>query len=424
MCNVNDPRISHAYIAMTEDEPINWLILGYKDTRDIISLYATGINGLSEFRNNLTNEILFGYVRIEDKFISITYIPDSISGVRRARALVHSRTIANILKISHAQITASNLSDLSDTNIHTRLKLGGHQAKKVRPRSTLPSSFYEDAMSDRMSSTPTPTPSTPTSVASSSFTNDYSLLNHHHHHFTTDDHTFINSPSVTDKDPDTRLQEQTELMLQYQLSKKKELEEARFRQSQYEQREEKFINKSFNENELLKRKEIPKWQQELQQRKLKKQQQQQQPPSIKPILISNEEKSFHKEEKKTLKDSSSTLIESQTDKKTCRTIVMTGFMSVQTNTCQFWKRRYFIIDTHGLVFFKDEMQKEAMTIIPYSNIKRVGRIDEDEETYVPNAYVIHNKQGDSYQILADDKKTGKQIYTTLNQGLISYSSIE
>ncbi|KAG1059922.1 hypothetical protein G6F42_028137 [Rhizopus arrhizus] len=79
MCNINDPRILNAYIAITEDEPTDWLILGYRDTRDVISLYASGVHGLSEFRNNLTNEILFGFVRVEDKFILITYVPDSVS---------------------------------------------------------------------------------------------------------------------------------------------------------------------------------------------------------------------------------------------------------------------------------------------------------------------------------------------------------
>lgn len=32
----------------------------------------------SEFRDNFTNEILFGFVRIEDKFVLITYVPDSV----------------------------------------------------------------------------------------------------------------------------------------------------------------------------------------------------------------------------------------------------------------------------------------------------------------------------------------------------------
>jgi len=54
--------------------------------------------------------------------------------------------------------------------------------------------------------------------------------------------------------------------------------------------------------------------------------------------------------------------------------------------------------------------------VNYSNdAKRIAPADEDEDTFVPNSYMIYTKQGDSFQLLADDKKFGKQIYATLKQ---------
>lgn len=57
-----------------------------------------------------------------------------------------------------------------------------------------------------------------------------------------------------------------------------------------------------------------------------------------------------------------------------------------------------------------------MSTVNYSqDVKRIAPADEDEDTFVPNSYMIYTKQGDSYQLLADDKKFGKQIYATLKQ---------
>ncbi|GAN10374.1 conserved hypothetical protein [Mucor ambiguus] len=559
MCNINDPRILNAYIAITEDEPTDWLILGYRDTRDVISLYASGVHGLSEFRNNLTNEILFGFVRVEDKFILITYVPDSVSGVRRARALVHSRAVAGVLELSHAQFTASSLSDLSDTNVRTRLKLGQNQVPN-RPRSVTkrasfvvqqrrrrsgtyspspttptpsspspisernlklhlntteePYSYYEDS-SDRM--TATPTPSTPTSVASSSYNNSESP------YFTVAADNTTSFNIAVDEQERKRLQDHTEAMLQFQLSKKKELEEARFRQFQRDQQEERFkreqsikrIEQEEKRQSLLQQqrattqKELPKWQQELIQRKLKKQQEQQQAAkdqpssatvelrptqpnerSLKPLQqlqkpalskiqiperpaspvpqtplqmvqlkstprsstmpveeprkresVLLKQRSVHDLQTKKPEDTMppsaviTTLAQEPTVVTTTPVVGTEPVIVASPDVIKkFWKRRYFVINNQEFLLYKDEMvsvapnspdanvlmlpkqSKDAMFTINYSHdVKRIAPADEDEDTFVPNSYMIYTKQGDSYQLLADDKKFGKQIYATLKQ---------
>lgn len=143
-----------------------------------------------------------------------------------------------------------------------------------------PYSYYEDS-SDRM--TATPTPSTPTSVASSSYNNNESP------YFAVEADNNNSFNNVVDEQERKKLQDHTEAMLQFQLSKKKELEEARFRQFQRDQQEERFKReqdiKRIEEEEkrqslvqqqkATKQKELPKWQQELIQRKLKRQQDQQ-----------------------------------------------------------------------------------------------------------------------------------------------------
>lgn len=56
-----------------------------------------------------------------------------------------------------------------------------------------------------------------------------------------------------------------------------------------------------------------------------------------------------------------------------------------------------------------------MNTIDYSVVKSVSPVDEDEDCYVPNSFMIHTHSSLSYQLLADDKKMSKKIYTTLKQ---------
>jgi hypothetical protein len=56
-----------------------------------------------------------------------------------------------------------------------------------------------------------------------------------------------------------------------------------------------------------------------------------------------------------------------------------------------------------------------MNTIDYSLVKNVSPVDEDEDCYVPNSFMIHTHSSDTFQLLADDKKMGKKLYTTLKQ---------
>ncbi|KAG0260113.1 hypothetical protein BG011_002132 [Mortierella polycephala] len=82
-CDLTDPAITETYNAIVSGAPTNWLILGYHDTRDKISLYSNGAGGLEELRANLKEEVLYGFVRIEDRFALLSYVSEQVSGLRR-----------------------------------------------------------------------------------------------------------------------------------------------------------------------------------------------------------------------------------------------------------------------------------------------------------------------------------------------------
>jgi hypothetical protein len=77
------------------------LIAGYRDTKDVISLYEKGTGDFNEMRTKILEkeEVLFAFIRVEGKFALITYISDKANGVRRARALVHGRAVAAVFKV-------------------------------------------------------------------------------------------------------------------------------------------------------------------------------------------------------------------------------------------------------------------------------------------------------------------------------------
>lgn len=184
-----------------------------------------------------------------------------------ARALVHSRTVAGILELSHAQMTASSLSDLSDMNIRTRLKLEPINRPKSRSSSFIQqrrrksgasSSYYSPSPSpvifgttdddEDTLSTITTLPSTPT------FNEPASPL------------IFVIDPSSFSEEPKRLHETTTELF-------KKSVEESRFKLFQKEHNIMKRIEEEQKRIKLQQKEErvIPQWQVELQQRKKKKQ---------------------------------------------------------------------------------------------------------------------------------------------------------
>ena len=53
-------------------------MLGYNGTRDKISLYSEGAGALAEFRAKLTDEVLYGFVRVQDQYALIAYVSEQV----------------------------------------------------------------------------------------------------------------------------------------------------------------------------------------------------------------------------------------------------------------------------------------------------------------------------------------------------------
>lgn len=128
-CDISDPKIVEAYEDVRNDNSeSNWLMLGYGSSKKALQLYGNGEGGLQEFVEKLVdNEVVYGYVRMKygdsarSKFVFITYVPESLSGMSKAKANMHKPSVDSFLKYHHVVVNATTTSDLQEATIQAKL---------------------------------------------------------------------------------------------------------------------------------------------------------------------------------------------------------------------------------------------------------------------------------------------------------------
>ncbi|KAF8328364.1 uncharacterized protein EI90DRAFT_1566031 [Cantharellus anzutake] len=143
--DLSDPNIAAKYqeiISFTS--PTNWLLLSYGQSRDKLSLYASGSGGIEELQRQLHGDVFFVFLREERSFILISFVPEDISGVRRARALVHSRAVGSLLKAHHAAWTITRPEQLTVHAARSKLKLDPDGARSLSSPKPLDASQVHD----------------------------------------------------------------------------------------------------------------------------------------------------------------------------------------------------------------------------------------------------------------------------------------
>ncbi|KAF9457201.1 hypothetical protein BDZ94DRAFT_1326449 [Collybia nuda] len=128
--NLSDPGAIVAAYESIVDNTLNWLLLKYSNAQhDELSLFETGSDGLWELKQMIDelDQVFIGFYRHELSlgeepiFTLINYIPNTVSGVKRARALVHSRRVGAVFKRHHTTLTVEHLNHLSSEAIRSSL---------------------------------------------------------------------------------------------------------------------------------------------------------------------------------------------------------------------------------------------------------------------------------------------------------------
>lgn len=125
----NSQSILDAYSSIVDDTHGNdWLLLQYTNTwSDELSLFAYGSGGVAELKNKIDDlkQVYFAFCReqvdLKPAFLLISYIPDSVSGVKRARALVHSRRVGTIFKKHQTTLNVNSLDNLTLNSVYEAL---------------------------------------------------------------------------------------------------------------------------------------------------------------------------------------------------------------------------------------------------------------------------------------------------------------
>ncbi|KAF9344896.1 hypothetical protein BGX26_003770 [Mortierella sp. AD094] len=353
-CDLTDPAILEAYQAIISGTPTNWLILGYHDTRDKISLYSKGTGGLEELRSNLSEEVLYGFVRIEDRFALLAYVSEQVSGLRRARALVHGKAVGALFKNNHVQINSSSLAELTEERVRSRLGLvEGPPTPDPSGSPVIPSSPVPVAA---------PRPVTPISPSTPS--NAYNNFN--------SPPPESSSPARTGSPLPGALSPRTERQLEIEAAERKVREEMeRQKRAEVAKRQKETQEREAREQELLAQKQA----QELE-RKRKEESDRIAREAMKKQLIEMEK---------------------------LRGSGLTGYITIQPSGSPFWRRRFYVMRGQVVTFYRDESDR-----FPISEMKLGGRVvnieDASLDCLIPNSFRVDLYMGESHLFYSDSNK--------------------
>jgi len=106
-----------------DNDPTDWMLMGYEGNTNALKLVATGQGDLDELITHLKDDqILYGLYRTTDtidntvavKFVLIIWIGESVPIIRKARIATHKGDVTSFLGQYHVDVTCSNLSEINE----------------------------------------------------------------------------------------------------------------------------------------------------------------------------------------------------------------------------------------------------------------------------------------------------------------------
>ncbi|KAL0081887.1 hypothetical protein J3Q64DRAFT_1823441 [Phycomyces blakesleeanus] len=468
MCDLSDPNIAIAYEAVTEGHPTNWFLLGYNDTRDVLSVVANGTKGLEELRNQLRNEIFYGFLRVENKCILITWISDQVSGVRRARALVHGRSVAAYLSLYQAQMTVSSLSELTEANIRTRLKLDQDSSPSarrappsVRKRPSVSPNISRSLNGLEDSASASASASTSASIsafasASASASSSASLSSASSSAYPAPAVVISASPSPSLSPPPQHQQQpvtpvhvykvpednddifvdaretfaakekeaarlESERRRLLEIEEKKRLEELALERERENERKRRIaeVEQRRLAEKLERERHLAQQAEEARQRAAEEARQRA-IEEAKVRAAKEEAKRRAEEEARVRALEEENRLKEQREQAALQArlreaernegVILVGFASFQPHTSPFWRRRFFVVRNQALLLYRDELAVTPSVIVDLKGASQLRTLEKEEDICLPNTFAINARQG-VYHILGD---TGKEAYTIMS----------
>jgi len=107
MADLTDDELADVWIRLRDDEdPLNWMVMGYIDggNPDAIKIIGKGQEGFNEMKSALPDAPVYMYLRYlfgdtgRSKFVFLTYVPDTLSGLRKAKVVQHRPAVTKFVK--------------------------------------------------------------------------------------------------------------------------------------------------------------------------------------------------------------------------------------------------------------------------------------------------------------------------------------
>eukprot|EP01100_Stratorugosa_tubuloviscum_P002064 TRINITY_DN1475_c0_g2_i1.p1 TRINITY_DN1475_c0_g2~~TRINITY_DN1475_c0_g2_i1.p1 ORF type:complete len:517 (-),score=270.75 TRINITY_DN1475_c0_g2_i1:94-1644(-) len=126
----------------SDADPTNWVLFGYEGSSNSIVSVGSGTGGAGELINHLsTDAILYGLIRttlvfdesVTVKFVLVLWVGEGVPTIRKARITTHKGDVTAFIGQYHVDVSASNLSEISEEIIHRLVTVAAGTAIHVKP---------------------------------------------------------------------------------------------------------------------------------------------------------------------------------------------------------------------------------------------------------------------------------------------------
>jgi len=154
--DLTDSSVVECYMRVRNDQdPLVWFILGYaQNSQNKLIVIASGDKDFDEMKSNLIEDACFMYINYKfgdtqrSKFLYMTYVPDSLGGLKKSRVVGHRPAVEKLLKYIHLQWHVLDKSEMTTKVLNEKLLAAGGANYSVQESNKGDFSGYKQTTKD------------------------------------------------------------------------------------------------------------------------------------------------------------------------------------------------------------------------------------------------------------------------------------
>jgi len=130
--DLTDSSLAEVYVKIRDDsDATDWMLFLYDGQSNRVTVKHSGSGGFTELQKHLVEEPLYGYCRHtfgdtqRAKFVFLSYTPETLNGLKKAKVAGHKPDVAAFLKYFHVEINALSRDDITVRNLENKLRSAG-----------------------------------------------------------------------------------------------------------------------------------------------------------------------------------------------------------------------------------------------------------------------------------------------------------